>query len=884
MPNVPPAATQASPMNSIDDGWHALPVQAVGHRLGVDPASGLSEEVANIQFIAFGPNRLSPRKEETIWDIFLEEIREPMIVLLLITGALYAIWGELRDTLTIFLVILALVSAEVLNERRAKRAISALARLAEPTSRVLRGGRPQEISPDQIVPGDVILIEAGRRIPADARLTQAYGLAVDESALTGESVAAEKAADVVLPVTTPLSERRNLVFAGTMAVRGRGTALVVATGRNTELGRVAQLAREAEAPRTPLQKAMKELSRWLAWVAIASSVLVPLLGWVGGQPLRQMILTGLALAFSVIPEELPIIITMVLALGGYRLSKRHAIVKRLQAVETLGAVTVIATDKTGTLTENRMQVQRVAPDQYRRRILEIGVLCNDATESGRGDPLETALLRAALDAGTDVAALRRSSHLRQEFAFDDARKRMSVVYEHDGVLRIAVKGAPEAVLPLCTLQWEAFGGRRLEQADRQAAMASAAEMANGGLRILAFAEGTAENAVITAREAECNLTFVGLAAFLDPPRPDVPEAIAACYTAGIRPVMITGDHASTAIAIAAQVGLDSKQRALTGAELDAMSDAELKRGVADISVFARTTPEQKLRIVRALEAQGAIVAVTGDGINDAPALAAADVGVAMGQTGTDVAREAADMVLADDDFATIVGAVKEGRISFENLRKGVRYYLACKLALVCTALVPVLLRIPVPFAPIQIILMELLMDLAASAAFVAEPPEHDLMRRPPRNPRARFLDRFMVQSIVLPAGGLFAAVCGAYLATWHAGEGLTAAQTVAFATWLLGHVFLAFNLRSEREPLIHLGLSSNWVMMVWAMATLALLLVATQAPGAQQLIKVTSLYSAQWALVVGAALAGTFWIEAYKLVRSAFIKRSSSEDARVGND
>jgi len=334
--------------------------------------------------------------------------------------------------------------------------------------------------------------------------------------------------------------------------------------------------------------------------------------------------------------------------------------------------------------------------------------------------------------------------------------------------------------------------------------------------------------------------------------------------------MITGDHPSTARTIAAQIGLDGEPRLLTGDEVDDMADGELQRRAADVTIYARTTPEQKLRIVRALQAAGDIVAATGDGINDAPALAAADVGVAMGQTGTDVAREAADIILADDNFATIVGAVKEGRISFENLRKGVRYYLACKAALVLTALLPVLLGVPVPFAPIQIILMELFMDLAASAAFVAEPAEPDLMRRPPRNPKARFLDSFMVQSIILPAAGLLAGVCGAYLATWYSGAGLIPAQTVAFATWLLGHVFLAFNLRSEREPVIRVGLFSNWVMVVWAMATVALLLVATLVPGAQQLIKVTSLNRAQWELVVGAALAGTFWIEVYKLARSAF--------------
>ena len=869
MATVQSVSKQTPQADPVEDYWHALPADTLSTRLGVDLASGLSAETAHNRFLVFGPNRLSSVKEETVWDIFLEEIREPMIVLLLITGALYAIWGELRDTLTIFVVILALLSAEVLNERRAKRAIGALIKLSEPTSPVIRGGQLREIPADQIVPGDVIVIEAGRRIPADARLTEAYGLAVDESALTGESVAAEKVSELVLPEMTPLSERRNLVFAGTTAVRGRGAAAVVATGMNTEVGRVARLAREAEAPRTPLQKAMKELSQSLAWLAIGFSVLVPLLGWAfGKEPLPQMILTGLALAFSVIPEELPIIVTMVLALGGYRLSKRHAIVKHLQAVETLGAVTVIATDKTGTLTENRIEVDRVDPQEVRHKILEIGVVCNDAFETGQGDPLDTALLRAARGAGIDTAALRRSCHLRHDFTFDNTRKRMSVVYERNGESWIAVKGAPEAVLPLCRSRWDAAGPRQLSGAEQQAALASGAQIADEGLRVVAFAERKTQPSELSQDQAESDLTFIGLAAFSDPARPDVPRAIAACRAAGIRTVMITGDHPLTAKAIASQIGLDGGRRVLTGAELEVMPDEVLKRSVVDVSIYARTTPEQKLRIVHALQSRGEIVAATGDGINDAPALAAADVGIAMGQTGTDVAREAAAMVLADDDFATIVSAVEEGRVSFDNLRKGVRYYLACKAALVSIALLPVLLGVPVPFAPIQIILMELFMDLAASAAFVAEPAEPDLMRRPPRDPKAKFLDRSTVQGIVASAAGLFAAVCGVYLFTWHSGVGLVTAQTMAFATWLLGHVFLALNLRSEREPLVRLGISSNWVMVGWAVATLALLLVATLVPGARHLIKVTSLNAAQWALAAGAAFAGTFWIEARKLIRS----------------
>jgi Ca2+-transporting ATPase len=849
--------------------WQALTSAEASTRLGTPASSGLRNGDARQRLAQAGPNRLVAEKAESTWDIFLEEVREPMILLLLATGVLYAIWGEIGDTLTIFFVILALVGAEVLNERRAKNAIAALSKLAEPTTPVLREGRRTEIRAEDVVPGDVMLLEAGRRVSADGRLTESFGVAADESALTGESLPVEKNAGVVLPETTPVAERTNLTFAGTTIVRGRGAAVVVATGMRTELGRTAALARSVDVPRTALQRQMRELSKSLAWLAVAFSVLVPLLGWLlSAQSLRQMVLTGLALAFSVIPEELPIIITMVLALGGYRLSKKHAIVKRLQAVETLGAVTLIATDKTGTLTENRMAVSAIYPEELKGPILEIGVLCNDAADGGSGDPLDVALLQSAKANGISVATL-RDRHVKGEWTFDNTRKRMSVVYERDSGLWVGVKGAPEVVLTLCTTRRTASGARPLVPKDRQEIVSNADRLAGQGMRVLAFAEKEAGTDVHSQESVESNLLFVGLAGLADPPRPEVRGAIAACREAGIRPIMITGDHPLTAKAIAEQVGLGGASTVVTGPELDAMSGDALSHAVRTNAVFARTTPEHKLRIVRTLHEQGEVVAVTGDGINDAPALAAADVGIAMGETGTDVARQSADMVLADDNFATIVRAVEEGRLSFDNLKKGLRYYLACKVALVLSTLLPVLLSLSIPFAPIQIIVMELFMDLAASAAFVAEPTEAGIMRRPPRDPKATLMDRSMLASIFSSAIGLSAAVSICYLVTWYRTQNLTEAQTMAFVAWLLGHIFLALNLRSEREPLLRLGIFSNRVMVIWAVATIGLLLFATLVPGVRGLFKVAPLSAAEWALALFSALVGTFWIEAGKLRRGA---------------
>jgi Ca2+-transporting ATPase len=871
VPKKPNTSKRTLAESASTPAFHAVTTDQATARLGVDAESGLSEAETKKRITQFGPNRLREEKAESLLSVFFEEIHEPMIILLWVTGILYAVWGELTDAITIFIVILALVGVEALNEHRANRAISALRELAEPTALIRRGGQAQELPVEAVVPGDIALLQVGRRIPADARLLDAYGLTIDESPLTGESVPVEKEADLTLSEGTPLSERRNLVFAGTTVTRGRGTAVVVATGMTTELGSIAGLTREVEAPRTPMQKAMKDLTFKLVGVALVFSILVPLLGWqLAHQPLDTMLLTGLSLAFFTIPEELPIIVTMVLGLGAYRLSKRRAIAKELRAVETLGAVTVIATDKTGTLTENRMEAVRFYPEGQARRLLEIGVLCNDAAQTGvkvSGDPLEIALVGAAQKAGMDVAALRTEYRLRSEFTFDNTRKRMSTIHERDGKLWIGVKGAPEAILANAPRQRSGAGEEPLTKSAQQAILDAVTRMAADGMRVLAFAEKTVPDGKerqLSQDAAESNLVFVGLIGLADLPRPEAKEAIAACRTAGIRPIMVTGDHPLTAKAIASQIGLNGDARQLTSPELDALSDKELEKVVGTVSLYARTTPQHKLRIVRALQARGERVAVTGDGINDAPALAAADIGVAMGQTGTDVARSAASVVLADDNFSTIVHAVGEGRMLFANLRKAVRYYLACKVALIAVVLLPVLLTIPIPFAPTQIILMELFMDLAASATFVAERSESDLMHQPPRDPKAPFMNRGMVSSIFGSAIGLFAAVSILYLLAWYSGAGLERAQTIAFVTWLVGHIFLAFNLRSDREPLLRLGAFSNRVMVGWAGATAAFILVVTLVPWIQGILKTVPLTGFEWLLILTVTFLGTFWIEASK--------------------
>ncbi len=856
--------------------WHALPAADAISRVGTDAERGLTEEAAAARLAVEGPNTLRIEKHEPFWKEFLEELKEPLILLLLATGVLYAVWGELSDAIVIFAVILLLNTVEVWNEQRAKQAIRSLRKLSEPSAPVLRGRQWRELPVERLVPGDVIALEAGRRVPADARLLAARGLAVDESSLTGESMPVEKDPAVVLDADTPLAERRNLVFSGSLVLRGGGTAAIVSTGMSTELGRVADLAQRVREPRTPLQKAMSELSRSMVWLALGLSVLIPVLGVVvGGEPPKDMLLTGLSMAFATIPEELPIIITMVLALGAWRLSKKRAIVKRLSAVESLGAVTVIATDKTGTLTENRMAVGALSPAADERRLVEIGLLSmGTAAEGNRpsSDPMETAVRARARSGGIDAKALLALHPLLSEHSFDAGRKRMSVVRAAPEGVLVAAKGAPEAILEKSMMKVDAAGETPLTPDGKAGILEEAARMGARGLRVIAFAsrrlagpEASAHAA--SAEAAESGLSFAGLIGFADPPREEVKGAIESCRTAGIRTLMITGDLPATARAVARECGLDGEGRVLSGAELDEASDGELVALSAEVSIYARATAEHKLRIVDALHTRGERVAVTGDGVNDAPALAAADIGVAMGESGSDVAREAADMVLADDNFATIANAVSEGRVLFANLSKAIRYYLACKVALVSATLVPILLKVPVPFAPIQIIVMELFMDLAASATFVSEPGEGDLMRQPPRDPRRPFMDGRMVSSIFTSAAGLFAAVTAAYLATWYGGGTPDQAHTVAFVSWLVGHVLLALNMRSVRRPLWRIGFFSNRLLLGWGAAASLFALLAVLAPPLHAVLRTVGLSAAQWGLALAAPVAGTSWMELRKLAR-----------------
>ncbi len=868
---------------------YAQPPRQAVSSLESDAERGLTEQEATVRLNRYGKNSIVEEQEIRFVGILREEITEPMILLLLAIGVLYSVLGfvtgtGLEDAATIIVIIVILVLAEVWNEYRAKRSVSALHQLAPPTAVVLRNGQSMEVQTADLVPGDILLLKVGQRVPADARVLEAYGLEIDESSLTGESFPVSKEASAVLSPQTRVNDQSNMVFTGTVVTRGRAKALVTQTGVATELGRISGITKAAKEPKTALQLAMKQLSKTLVWVALFFAILIPALayfrGLQGPLPLTpgEAVLYGLSLAFVVIPEELPIIITMVLGVGSYALSRRGAIVKRLRAAETLGNVTVIATDKTGTITENKLRIEHLYFDgavcssgefkENEKAALRTAFLASGTAGAGEAsNPMSKAILERLKQDGLDSQALTNGWVLKDELSFDVNRKLASYVYQYGTSTVVLSSGAPERILANSNRILLEGQETPLTDALRIEVSKLTAQMAHSGERLLAF--GYHRLSTEAGKDSlERDIVLVGVIGFIDPPRREVRDAIRTCQQAGIRVIMITGDHPETAKTVAAQVGIDSG-KVLMGAEMAAMSDDELKVALKSTHVFARATPEDKLRLVRLLRETGEIVAVTGDGINDAPALKEAHIGIAMGSRGTDVAKEAAGMIITDDNFATIETAVSEGRRLYSNLRKGVRYYLACKVALVSIFLVPIILGIPLPFAPIQIIVLELFMDLAASATFVAEPQERGAMKKPPNDPSERFMNWRMLRPLFLGALSLFIAVTVTYLFTYYTGlatltpdEATTYARTAAFATWMFGHIFLALNFRSENEPLLKQGLLSNKVMLLWALVVFVVLIAGTSL--LQTPLQITALNAADWVLVIGVAFLATFWMELKK--------------------
>jgi Ca2+-transporting ATPase len=822
---MPSATRQASRANRVG----AVPVHAesralVWERTGSRPGGLRPEEVAQRRTAAV-------RTERGDSSAFLAEIAEsvvePLQLLLVAVGLLSAIFGELRDAIAIFSVIVLVSAVEAISEVRAKRALRALRDLSAPNALVRRAGVDVAVPVGSLVVGDVLLVEPGTVVAADARVVEADGLATDESRLTGEPFAAAKAPEPV-DADAPLAERSSVLHAGTAVVAGAGEGVVVALGDETEIGRLGRLVAQAKEPPTPLQGAMAELARAALIVAVTACVLVPLLGVVRGQPPREMLLDGLTLAFATIPEELPILVTVLVALGGLRLAQHGVLLRRLRAAEAVGAMTVLLADKTGTLTENRLLIERIDGD--RQRVLAAAAAAHGAAAAH--DPVDRALVEAAAEPA--------SSECLARYPFDPVRRRESAVWLCPGGAWVAVKGAPEAVLDACAIS----------EAERTSLLARVAALADEGLRIIAVAERHLAFAPGDAADAEAELDFLGLAAFRDPVRAGVGDAVAELAHAGVPTIVVSGDHPKTVAAAARDAGVHAPEVLHGGAPLDALDDDELAGRLSGEAVIARATPEDKLRLVRILQDRGEAVAVTGDGVNDAPALAAANVGIAMGARGTDLAREASDLVLVDDAYPTIVRAVEGGRGLATQLRRAVAFYLGAKIALVVVIAVPLALGLPAPFHPVHIVVLELFMDVGASVAFVSEPMEPATMERPPRDPARGFLDGTQLSAIALTAAALTVAVLPGFLIV-EARSGAHMAIAAAVAGWLIANVAIAWSLRARPG----LPLRRNVAFPLWALVAVvaAFMLSLTEAGAA---LGVDPLSAGALRITVGIAAAG----------------------------
>jgi Ca2+-transporting ATPase len=882
---------------SVDDTLNALQT---------DKDTGLSSSEASERLRAYGPNELTETPPRSLWSMFIGQLQETLVLMLIGAAVISGVLGEWTDAAVILLIVLFNAVLGVLHERRAENAMRALRELSQPTAKVIRDGTVIQIAGRGLVPGDVVILEAGDFVPADLRLSEAAALRIDESALTGESIPVEKSTRAVTPEgsseLTPLGEQRTLAFKGTAVTYGRGRGIVIRSGMQTEIGRIAQLIQEAPQSATPLQERLTRLGKMLGLVAIALVGIVFFAGIWRGENSLEMLMTSVSLAVAAVPEGLAAIVTIVLALGMQQMSRRRAIIRRLPAVETLGATTVICSDKTGTLTKNEMTVvagyvnnQRfqISGDEFSdlpdsgESLLAAASLANDArlelTDNGQtriiGDPTEGALLVATERAGLDPQRLAVDFPRLDELPFDSERKLMTTLHSHqgNGLMPTAAnyvtmtKGAPDVLISRCDTVLNDGRAVPLDDETRQQILHANTSFAREGLRVLAvaFRDWDSSPEKMDSQSVERSLTLIGLVALQDPPRDEVKEAVGQCFTAGIRPVMITGDHKDTAVAIAKEIGIwQPHDRVLTGSELEAMSDDQLEGIAEQVTVYARVSPEHKLRIVNAYKKHGHVVAMTGDGVNDAPALKRADIGVAMGITGTDVAKEAADMVLTDDNFATIVTAMATGRTVFANIQKVIHYLLSCNIGEIATIFFSIVFGLGRPLTAIQILWMNLVTDGAPALALGVEPAEADIMRQPPRPREEGLLAKglggtIFWQGLLLGGLSLFA-----FAQTLRRGGSIEEARTVAFLTLSLSQMSHALNARSRTKSLFQLGFFSNRSLIGALVISLTLQMAVVLLPPLRSLFHTVPLSSSDWMSVVALSMIPLIVVESAKIIGS----------------
>jgi Ca2+-transporting ATPase len=873
--------------------WYHLDVAETLDRLDTRTECGLTAGEVARRSAAYGPNELQQARRTSPWTVFLAQFKNALILILLVAVGLSLLLAQTTEAITIAVIVVLAALLGFCQEFRAERALEALRELAAPAAAVIRDGHELTVPARDLVPGDIILLRIGDKVPADAHLIEAVNLKIDEAALTGESLAVEKHTLPLSGSDLALGDRVNMVYAGTAVVYGRGRAAVVATGMRTEFGRIAQFLGTVQATPTPLQQNLDRLGQILALFGLAVVIIIGVLGVIRGLPLLNVIMFGLALAVAVVPESLPAVVTISLAIGVQRMARRNALVRRLAAVETLGSVSVICSDKTGTLTKDEMTVRKilvagkvftvsgvgyqphggffcgeeaVTPSGPLTDLLHAAVLASDArlvriVPGGqselpsqpvweiKGDPTEGALVVAAFKAGLDKAALDARFSRVGEIPFTSESKRMTTLHATPAGLLAYAKGAPEVIVRSCTRAVDREGLIALQAAERRAILDAGRRMAAEALRVLAIAY----KPDASLEDAERDMIFLGLVGMIDPPRPEAKTAIATCVEAGIKPMMITGDHPTTAAAVARELGLVADGCVLTGAELAQMSDVALQRDIDRLTVFARVSPADKLRVVAALQDKGHFVAMTGDGINDAPALKKANIGIAMGIKGTEVTREAGDMTLTDDNFASIVAAVEEGRGVFANIKKYLMFLLSSNLGEIVLLAAAALLAWPLPLTAIQILCVNLATDGLPALALAVDPPEKDLMRRPPRDSRTGIFTRPVVALIV--AGGLWSALVNLMLFRWALASGreLPHAMTMVFAALVMIEFFKAYSFRSDRRSVLYLPLANRW-LNVAVVGELALLIAVIYLPFFQRAFGILSLSPADWAVITGTAL------------------------------
>lgn len=856
--------------------WHSLAVEDVLQRLESSP-DGLGQAEAQTRLDRQGPNRLPEAKGRSLLRMLLAQFSDFMIIILLLAALISGLIGELQDTIAILVIILLNAIIGVVQEFRAERALAALRQMAAPEASVIREGRLLSLAATELVAGDVVELEAGNIVPADLRLFEVEQLQADESTLTGESSPVEKHSDRLDQADLPPGDRFNLAYRNSLITRGRGRGVVVATGVDTEMGRIAQLLQTEEKVKTPLQLQLARFGRNLALAVLVISAIVFGAGLLQGQPLLLMFLTAISLAVAAIPEALPAVVTISLALGARMLIRHNALVRNLPAVETLGSVTYICADKTGTLTQNRMTAELIYVAGKRQPMSleaysELGhalALNNDIVEKNgkpAGEPTELALFQASRDAGFDKAALLKTRPRVGVIPFDSDRKQMTTLHKTDQGVVAYCKGAPERVLMQCTREMGQQG--KIDTGiDVEALLAEALSLANEGYRVLALASRQlpALPETVDTESVERELTLLGLVALIDPPRDEAPQAVADCLTAGITPVMITGDHPGTALAIATRLGIaQDAAEMLSGEQLSALSEAEFAERVRKLRVYARVSPEQKLRIVKALQAQGEFVAMTGDGVNDAPALKRAGIGLAMGIGGTDVAREAADMVLLDDDFSSIVRAVRAGRRIFDNIRKFISYTMSSNSGEIWTLFLAPFLGLPIPLLPIHILWINLVTDGLPGLALTTEKTEPGIMQRPPRKRDQSIFSQGMWQHI-LWVGLLLGGVSLAAMA-WAISRQAAHWQTMVFTVLTISQLFNAFAVRSESASLFKIGLFSNLPMLGAVLLTLLLQMAVIYLPALNRIFHTQPLPALDLAVCLALSSLVLFAVEFEKLL------------------